>query len=266
MRGKVDMKRYIKSATTNNIFTKEQRIRLFGEDPQGEVVIPDGYTKIDNAAFFMCTGITSLRLPVSVKRLGRAAFWGCRNLTDAWFSRGLNKTSLDDEVFFNTDISSEIDDYIYEVPRKYKDSDKLLYHVYEGLDVLGYFELKNDYKDNYEGDGKYSYTVEYYTNLEARNRSPIVYLDEVEENYNTDVINFDSDLEAIQYAIYDIVGNDYSEINTVEDGIDFLDSMDLGMGYPIICKITGPNGVIYDSGMNLDTFLEGAVEYREDGE
>lgn len=55
------MKRYIKSATTNSILTKEERIRIFGEDPQGEVVIPDGYTSIGEDAFAGCDSLTSVK-------------------------------------------------------------------------------------------------------------------------------------------------------------------------------------------------------------
>lgn len=75
------MKRYIKSATTNNILTEEERIRLFGEDPKGEVVIPDTYTSIGDEAFAGCDSLTSVKIPNSVTSIGYCAFYDCSSLT-----------------------------------------------------------------------------------------------------------------------------------------------------------------------------------------
>ena len=75
------MKRYIKSATEEKAFTEEERIRLFGEDPQGKVVIPRGYTSISWYAFDDCSSLTSITIPNSVTSIGKYAFRGCSSLT-----------------------------------------------------------------------------------------------------------------------------------------------------------------------------------------
>ena len=68
---------------------------------EGEVVVPDeidGYvvTGIDDAAFAGCRGITGIRLPETVRAIGRAAFAGCRFEV---FSMPTNVTTIGDCAF-----------------------------------------------------------------------------------------------------------------------------------------------------------------------
>ena len=49
--------------------------------PGGEVVVPEGVTKIGNGAFSGCTNLTRVTLPVSVAEVGYRAFYGCSDLT-----------------------------------------------------------------------------------------------------------------------------------------------------------------------------------------
>ena len=43
-------------------------------------VIPEGTTKIDDNAFYDCTGLTSIEIPGNVKSVGNNAFYGCTGL------------------------------------------------------------------------------------------------------------------------------------------------------------------------------------------
>ena len=76
------MKRYIKSAAEGKIFTQDERIRLFGVNPQGKLVIPDGYTEIGKYAFRFCEQLTDVIIPDSVTRIGDDAFEGCTKLSN----------------------------------------------------------------------------------------------------------------------------------------------------------------------------------------
>ncbi|MEE0923470.1 MAG: leucine-rich repeat protein, partial [Paludibacteraceae bacterium] len=44
-------------------------------------IIPDNVTRIDNNAFYGCSGLTSIEIPNSVTSIGDGAFWNCSNLT-----------------------------------------------------------------------------------------------------------------------------------------------------------------------------------------
>ena len=54
-------------------------VRYYGKG--GDVVIPDGVTKIDKFAFSDCTSLTSVTIPNSVVSIGDYAFWECTSLT-----------------------------------------------------------------------------------------------------------------------------------------------------------------------------------------
>ena len=46
------------------------------------IVIPDGITSVDAAAFAFCTSLTSVTIPETVKTIGLGAFAGCESLTN----------------------------------------------------------------------------------------------------------------------------------------------------------------------------------------
>ena len=52
-----------------------------GDNEITDLVIPNSFTKIGNAAFEGCTGLTSLTIPNSVTEIGKYAFNGCTGLT-----------------------------------------------------------------------------------------------------------------------------------------------------------------------------------------
>lgn len=59
-------------------------------------IIPSDITKINDNAFWHCTGLTSIKIPGSVTAIGNYAFCGCTNLTDVYcFATTVPSTSSD---------------------------------------------------------------------------------------------------------------------------------------------------------------------------
>lgn len=54
-------------------------ILVDGRKCEGDVIIPDGVTSIDNSAFYECTSITSITIPDSVTSIGDYAFKLCKS-------------------------------------------------------------------------------------------------------------------------------------------------------------------------------------------
>ena len=70
-----------------------------GELFEGEIVIPDGVTKINACAFYNCRGMTSITIPDSVTSIGYYAFYGCSELTSITIPDSV--TSIGDRAFYN---------------------------------------------------------------------------------------------------------------------------------------------------------------------
>lgn len=55
-----------------------------------EVVIPEGVTEIEDAAFYECMSLKKITLPSTLKTIGAAAFQSCHALTDVNIPEGVN--------------------------------------------------------------------------------------------------------------------------------------------------------------------------------
>lgn len=65
----------------------------------GIITIPEGVTEIEDEAFAFREDIHEVRLPLSMKRIGKSAFQECVNLEKINFPHGLEK--IGDAAFCN---------------------------------------------------------------------------------------------------------------------------------------------------------------------
>ncbi len=65
--------------------------------PGGEVVIPEGVTKIGSHAFYGCTGLQSVTVPAGVTKLDCRTFFGCKGLKSVTILGPVGK--IDQSVF-----------------------------------------------------------------------------------------------------------------------------------------------------------------------
>lgn len=100
------MKRYIKSSSTTE-FTQEVRIRLFGDNPRGEVTIPPEYTVIGDHAFYHCSRVTSVIMSNSIQSIQEYAFYGCSQLVKVVMSNAID--CIPRYAFFGCDNLRYID-------------------------------------------------------------------------------------------------------------------------------------------------------------
>jgi len=62
---------------------------------KGNYVIPDGVTTIEDGAFLVCAGLTSVTIPNSVTSIGGGAFAGCTGLTSVTIPNSVTKIEID---------------------------------------------------------------------------------------------------------------------------------------------------------------------------
>ena len=67
------------------------------KEAEGEIVIPDGVTKIGLRAFSECSGLTSVTIPSSVTSIDESAFYECRGLTSVTIPSSV--TSIGNSAF-----------------------------------------------------------------------------------------------------------------------------------------------------------------------
>jgi hypothetical protein len=62
---------------------------------KGNYAIPNGVTTIEDGAFLVCAGLTSVTIPNSVTSIGRGAFAGCTGLTSVTIPNSVTKIEID---------------------------------------------------------------------------------------------------------------------------------------------------------------------------
>lgn len=74
---------------------------IFVQDCTGDVVIPEGVTKIGDKAFLNQTGLTSISLPSTLKTIGYGAFSGCTSLSSITIPDDVELTESDHSNTYN---------------------------------------------------------------------------------------------------------------------------------------------------------------------
>jgi len=90
------------SSVEGVLFSKDRtQLLLYPAGKQGNYTIPTGVTSIENHAFAVCTGLTSVTIPTGVTAIKGAAFIGCTGLTSVIISEGV--TSIEWAAFAGCD-------------------------------------------------------------------------------------------------------------------------------------------------------------------
>ena len=84
----------LKKANSADVFYIRNGVLNEYSGPGGDVVIPEGVTRINSSVFEDCETLTSIVIPGSVERIGIAAFEGCANLEKVTFSDGLKEICM----------------------------------------------------------------------------------------------------------------------------------------------------------------------------
>ena len=132
---------------------------------EGDILIPDGVTRISQSAYLDCDGLTSVTIPESVTAIGEYAFAGCNGLTSVTIPESV--TSIGESAFescenLNSVIilnpKCRIDEYVYGNGLTFCNSSD-----WDGLSIIGYysgtiFGYENSTAQAYAE--KYGYTFE----------------------------------------------------------------------------------------------------------
>ena len=81
------------------LMSSSRTLYIGGKKVEGDLIIPDGVTSIGPAAFYGCTGLTSITVPDSVTSIGKSAFYGCTGLTSITVPGSV--TSIGARAFYN---------------------------------------------------------------------------------------------------------------------------------------------------------------------
>ena len=86
------------------IMLESRTLYIGGKKVSGDLIIPDGVTKISDFAFYNCSGLKSIIIPASVTSIGNSAFKDCYGLTSITIGNGV--TSIGDYAFQNNSLKS----------------------------------------------------------------------------------------------------------------------------------------------------------------
>jgi len=83
--------------SANPLYYAGGGLYLNGEQLSGDLIIPDGVTRIGNYMFRNCSGLTSVTIPDSVTSIGSYAFYGCSGLKSVTIPNSV--TSIGESAF-----------------------------------------------------------------------------------------------------------------------------------------------------------------------
>ncbi len=119
--------------------TKIQNATFFGCQTLTSVRIPDGVTEIGMEAFSNCDGLKSVEIPESVTKIGAGAFKDCDGLTEIKLPEGITK--IEYEAFYDCDglVAMEIPKGVTEIDsNSFRSCDNLLrVEIPESVRILG---------------------------------------------------------------------------------------------------------------------------------
>ena len=112
-----------------------------------------------------------------------------------------------------------------------------------------------------------AYKIVYHKNTACRDRRPET-IDDVEDDWTEAPIRADSDLYALQRAIAIIHDCDIEDV--IDDGFDseescisYLEEADWGDGSPIIIRVESPDGNLFDTGYDKESWIEEFCEAED---
>ena len=108
--------------------------------------IPATVTSIGNAAFYQCTGLTSITIPASVTSIGNSAFYGCTGLTSVTIPADV--TSIDNSAFNSCSALTSVIVYASTPPTL---GDYAFIGCASGLQIY----VLSDYVNTYKTTGKW---------------------------------------------------------------------------------------------------------------
>ena len=73
------------------VMSSGRTLYIGGEKVEGDLVLPNGVTSIGDAAFYDCTGLTSLIIPDSVTSIGRESFYNCAGVTSVTIGNSVTR-------------------------------------------------------------------------------------------------------------------------------------------------------------------------------
>ena len=94
-----DLEGWNKISGLDNLMSKVTTLYINGQKVEGDLIIPDGVTSINNYAFYNCKDLTNVTIPSSVTNIGDSAFYNCEGLTNVTIPS--NVTNIGDSAFYN---------------------------------------------------------------------------------------------------------------------------------------------------------------------
>ena len=94
-----DLEGWNKISGLDNLMSKVTTLYINGQKVEGDLIIPDGVTSINNYAFYNCKDLTNVTIPSSVTNIGSSAFYNCEGLTNVTIPS--NVTNIGDSAFYN---------------------------------------------------------------------------------------------------------------------------------------------------------------------